>query len=122
MNEAVENVSVRENDETLRGRRAPAHLPCQDRQGVEETSCEPVPTLVPGDFTVRLGDVMPGWVMEGLEAEFGKYEGVTEAISGFLSAIHWVEVEVQGIPDLLEGLSRLKGALMAAATSAVGEW
>ncbi len=39
-----------------------------------------------------------------------------------LSWIEWVEFEVQGIPDLLEGLSRLKGALMAAATSAVGRW
>ncbi len=122
MNESIENVCGRENDGTLRGRCAQTHLPCQDRQGGEGTSGTPVPTLVPGDFTVRLGDVMPGWVMEGLEAEFGKYEGVTEAISGFLSAIHWVEVEVQGIPDLLEGLARLKGALMAAATSAVGEW
>ena len=81
-----------------------------------------MPAAVPGDFSVRLGDVMPGWVMEGLEAEFGKYEGVAEAISGFLSAIHWGEVEVQGIPDLLEGLARLKGALMAVGTSAVGEW
>ncbi len=101
MNEAMEGVCVRMDDDRDVG---------------------PVPACVPGDFTVVLGDVMPGWVMEGLEAEFGKYEGVTEAISGFLSAIHWVEFEVQGVDDLLEGLSRLKGALMAAATSAVGEW
>ena len=120
MNEAVESVFV--DDGTLRLGRTPVRPRCHDRQGVEGTSREPVPTLVPGDFTVRLGDVMPGWVMEGLEAEFGKYEGVTEAISDFLSAIHWVEVEVQGVPDLLEGLARLKGALMAATTPAVGEW
>ncbi len=120
VNEAVETVVV--DDGTLRGRCARAHLPCYDRQGVEVTSREPVPASVPGDFTVRLGDVMPGWVMEELEAEFGQYEGVIEAVSGFLSAIHWVEVEVQEVPDLLEGLARLKGALMAAATSAVGEW
>ncbi len=121
MNEAVENVGMRENDGTLRGRRACAHLPCKDRQGGEGTAGAPVPTLVPGDFTVRLGDVMPGWVMEGLEAEFGKYEGVTEAISGFLSAIHWVEFEVQGVDDLLEGLARLKGALMAVGASVEGQ-
>jgi hypothetical protein len=116
VNEAMENVVVRE---TLRGRCAPAHLPCQDRVVDNVT---PVPALVPGDFTVRLGDVMPGWVMEGLEAEFGKYEGITEAVSGFLSWMHWVEMEAQGYDDLLEGLARLKGALMAAATPAVGEW
>ena len=33
----------------------------------------PVPVSVPGDFTVRLRDVMPGWVMEGLkEVEVGE--------------------------------------------------
>ncbi len=115
MNEAVETVVA--NDGALRGRCARAHLPCHDRQGGEGT-----PAAVPGDFTVRLGDVMPGWVMEGLEAEFGAFGGVTEAISGFLSAIHWVEVEARGFDDLLEGLARLKGALMAVATAAVGEW
>ncbi len=77
MNEAIENVFVSE-DGTLRGRCAPAHLPCHD-SGVDDVT--PVPTLVPGDFTVRLGDVMPGWVMEGLEAEFGKYGGVA-SLSG----------------------------------------
>ena len=88
MNEAIENGFV---SERLRGRCAPAHLPCHD-SGVDDVT--PVPANVPGDFTVRLGDVMPGWVMEGLEAEFGKYGGVTEAVSGFLSAMQWVEVEV----------------------------
>ncbi len=123
MNEAVENVSVRRNDDgTLRGRRTSAHLPCQDREGVNGTPGAPVPECIPGDFTVRLGDVLPRWVMEGLEAEFGKYGGVTEAVSGFLSWMHWVEVEVQGMDDLLEGLSRLKGALMAVGASGVGRW
>ena len=118
MNEAIENVVV-SDDERLRGRCAPAHLPCHDMDVDDVT---PVPALVPGDFTVRLGDVMPGWVMEGLEAEFGKYEGVVEAVSSFLTALQWVEMEVQGYDDLLEGLARLKGALMAAATPAVGVW
>ena len=124
MNEAVDNVWVSKKDDgTLRGRRASAHLPCKDRGGGNITPVPvPVPVPVPGDFTVRLGDVMPGWVMEGLEAEFGKYGGVAEAVSGFLSAMHWVEVEVQGLPDLLEGLSRLKGALMAVGASGIGRW
>ena len=39
-----------------------------------------------------------------------------------MSWLEWVEMEVQGYEGLLEGLSTLKGALMAAATSAVGEW
>ena len=120
MNEAVDNVWVSKDDDgTLSGRRAQAHLPCCDRGGGNIT---PVPVPVPGDFTVRLGDVMPGWVMEGLEAEFGKYGGITEAVSGFLSWMHWVEFEVQGFPDLLEGLARLKGALMAVGASGIGEW
>ncbi len=80
----------------------------------------PVPASVPGDFTVRLGDVMPGWVQQGLEEEFGGFGGAAAAAQGFLSWIHWVEVEVQGYEELLEGLSRLKGGLMADATSAVG--
>ena len=123
MNEAVENVCGRENDdERLRGRRACAHLPCEDRGGANVTPGAPVPECIPGDFTVVIGDVMPGWVMEGLEAEFGKYGGVAEAVSGFLSWMHWVEVEVQGVDDLLEGLSRLKGALMAVGASGVGRW
>ena len=118
MNEAVETV-VADSKMLLRLGRTPVRPRCHDRQGGEGT---PVPAAVPGDFTVRLGDVMPGWVMEGLEAEFGAFGGVTEAISGFLSAIHWVEVEAQGFDDLLEGLARLKGALMAVGTAAVGEW
>ncbi len=108
MNEAVENLWVSKNDDgTLRGRCAQAHLPCEDRGGANVTPGAPVPECIPGDFTVVIGDVMPGWVMEGLEAEFGKYaggrrgrevlEGLAEAVSGFLSAMHWVEVEVQGV-------------------------
>ena len=82
----------------------------------------PVPESVPGEFTVHLGDVMPGWVQQGLEAEFGNYGGVVEAVSSYLTALQWIEMEVQGYDDLLEGLARLKGALMAAATPAVGVW
>ncbi len=123
MNEAVENVCGRENDDvTLRLSRAGARLRCKDRGGANVTPGAPVPECIPGDFTVVIGDVMPGWVMEGLEEEFGKYAGVAEAVSGFLSWMHWVEVEVQGFDDLLEGLARLKGALMAVGASGVGKW
>ena len=100
MMEAIENVSARE----------------------EVNDVGPVPEFVPGDFTVRLGDVMPGWVMEGLEEEFRKFGGVSEAVSGFLSAIHWVEYEVQGVDDLPEGLARLKGAMMAVGAAKIGRW
>ncbi len=100
MNEAVENVAVRLDD------------------GID---VGPVPGTVPGDFTVMIGDIMPGWVMEGLEAEFAKFDGASEAVSGFLSWMHWVEVEVQGMDDLLEGLSRLKGALMAVGAAVEGK-
>jgi len=48
---------------------------------------------VPGDFTVRLGDVMPAYVLEELDEEFAKFGGAAEAASGFLSAVHWVEEE-----------------------------
>ena len=80
----------------------------------------PAPACAPGDFTVRLGDVMPAWVMRELEQEFSKFGGVAEAVSGFLSTVHWDEAEVRGFPDLLEGLGRLKGALMAVGAAMVG--
>ena len=117
MNEAIENVVSKNDEETLRGRCAHAHLPCCDR-GDDNGS----PAFVPGEFTVRLGDVMPAYVLEGLEEEFRKFGGATGAVSGFLSAMNWVEDEVRGFPDLLEGLARLKGALMAVGASRVGRW
>jgi hypothetical protein len=80
----------------------------------------PVPIVMPGDFTVRLGDVMAGRVLEELEDEFTKFGGVAGAASGFLSMMHWVEIEVRGVPDLLEGLDWLKGALMAVGASIEG--
>ena len=101
MNEAIENVCVREDD---------------------ESDVAPVPECVPGDFTVRMGDVMPAYVLEELDEEFVKFGGAAEAVSGFLSAMHWVEEEVRGFPDLLEGLGRLKGALMAVGAAVEGKW
>ena len=79
----------------------------------DECDVGPVPASVPGDFTVRLGDVMAGRVLVEMQEEFGKFGGAAGAASGFLSMMHWVEAEVRGFPDLLEGLGRLKGAVMA---------
>ena len=105
VNEAVETVVASGTDDEmpLRGRRAPAHLPCRDRQGVEGTSCEPVPATVPGEFVVYLRtDDVP----DALEA------GMTELL---LTWIEWVEVEVRGIDHFVEELRRLRGAVMVAA-------
>ena len=108
MSEAVETVVV--DDGTLRLGRTPVRPRCHDRQGVEGTPCEPVPAAVPGEFVVYLGtDDVP----EALEA------GMAELL---LTWIEWVEVEVRGIDHFVEELHRLRGAVMAAATSAVGEW
>jgi hypothetical protein len=124
MMEAVKNVFVGENDDNmwLRGRRARAHLPCQDRVVVKETSGAPVPVPVPGDFAVRLGDVMPAYVLEELEEELDAFGGVVGGVSGFLSWMHWVEDEVRGLPDVLEGLARLKGAVMGVGAALEGKW
>lgn len=46
--------------------------------------------------------------------------GAREAASGFLSWMHWVEQEVRRLPDLLEGLGLLKGAMMAVAVAEIG--
>ena len=51
-------------------------------------------------------------MLEGLEEEFGAFGGASGAVSGFLSWMHWVEQEVRELDDLLEGLGRLKGALI----------
>ena len=67
-----------------------------------------MPSRVPEVFVVDLLEDIG--MMDRREAEL------------LMSWMHWVEMEVQGYDDLLEGLSRLKGALMAAATSAVGVW
>jgi hypothetical protein len=100
VNEAVETVVVRETDDMpLRGRCAHAHLPCQDRQGVEETSG--TPARVPGAFVVDL--LEDTGMMDRVEAEL------------LMSWIKWVEVEARGFPDLVEGLCRLRWAVIKAA-------
>jgi hypothetical protein len=97
MEEAVENVCVREID------------------------LSPVPPVAPTDFSVILGAVMAGETESRLEREMEALGGPEEAMSGFLSWMQWVEVEVRGIPDLLEGLGRLKGAVMSVGASMEGE-
>ena len=99
MNEAME--SVRKDDGmTLRGRCAHAHLPCKDRGDVKETG---VPVRVPGAFVVDL--LEDTGIMERGEAEL------------LLSWFEWVEMEVRGVPRVLEGLCRLRGAVMKAAAA-----
>lgn len=36
--------------------------------------------------------------------------------------LEWVEIEARGFDDLVEGLARLKGALMAVGASEIGRW
>ena len=73
-----------------------------------EARDEPVPAAVPGEFVIYLGvDDVP----EGLEA------GMVELL---LTWLEWVEVEVQGFPDLVEELHRLRGTVMVAAVAGKG--
>jgi hypothetical protein len=55
---------------------------------------------------------MAGDTHEELRAGMAAMGGAREAASGFLSWMHWVEQEVRRLPDLLEGLGLLKGAMM----------
>ena len=52
----VDDVAPVPPGETLRGRCALAHRPCQDRGCGKVTPGAPVPPTVPGEFTVRLGE------------------------------------------------------------------
>ena len=63
----------------------------------------PVPARVPGAFVVDL-----------LEDTGSMDRGEAEVL---LSILEWVEVEARGFPDLLEGLCRLRGAVMKAAAA-----
>ena len=66
-----------------------------------EKMISPVPARVPGAFVVDL-----------LE-DTGRFDrGEAELL---LSWFEWVELEVRGFPALLEGLCRLRGAVMKAA-------
>jgi len=65
----------------------------------------PVPSRVPEAFIVDL--LEDTGMMDRGEAEL------------LMSWLEWVEVEAQGVDDLVEGLHRLRGAVMKAA--AMGE-
>ena len=67
----------------------------------EVNDVTPVPARVPGAFVVDL-----------LE-ETGRFDRREAEL--LLSWFEWVEMEVLGFPDLLEGLCRLRGAVMKAA-------
>jgi hypothetical protein len=79
----------------------------------DDSEVVPTPEIVPDDFSVRMGDVIPAYMLREMENEFTKFGGAANAITGFLSAIHWVEEEVREFPSLLERLEVLKGTLMA---------
>jgi len=79
-----------------------------------------VPATVPGDFTVRLGDVLLGQTYREMVEEFGRLGGPAAAARGFLTLLEFVEVEAQGFPEMLEELRLLKGAVMAVAAPVVG--
>ena len=117
MNEAIENVVSRNDDQTLRGRCAHAHRPCKDSGDVVSRALPPTP---PGDFTVVIGAVLAGRPMERLRAEMAALGGFEEAVS--LLLFEWVEVEVWGFPDLVEELMRLRGQVMALGSAMVGTW
>ena len=123
MNEAVGNVWGREKDDgTLRGRRACAHFPCQDRGGDNATPGAAVPPVAPGDFTVLLGAVMAGETLRGLEEEMAALGGAEVATVGLLSWLDWIEVEVKELEELVENLRRLRGVVMSVGASTIGRW
>ena len=123
MNEAVENLLVSENDdETLRLGRTPVRPRCHDRVEGEAGAGAPVPANVPGDFTVLIGAIMAGETLRGLEEEMAALGGAEVAAAGLLSWLEWVELEVQGLDELVEDLRRLRGAVMSVAASMVCRW
>ena len=60
--------------------------------------------------------------MEGLRAEMAALGGVEGAVSLLLTWFEWVESEVGGFPDLVEGLHRLSGQVMALGAEWAGRW
>ena len=68
---------------------------CQDSGEVKGITGAPVPVNVPGDFTVRLGDVIPAWVMtlytlcsrtrRAISWVYWLPKSTTAIVSGFIS-------------------------------------
>ena len=106
--------------ETLRGRCAHAHRPCQDTGCRVITPGAPVPPSVPKEFVVRLGN---GWgaSLHDLANGLAEWELWAEAaVEIMLTWLTFVEVELKGFDDLLEQLRLLRGALVTAGIEAVG--
>ena len=99
MNESIETLCVNEKM-PLRGRRV--RLPCCDR---DYGAKGPIPPRAPGAFVVDL--LSPTGPLDREEAGL------------LLSWLEWVEAEA-GEADLLEGIARLRGAVMKAATAGEG--
>jgi hypothetical protein len=76
----------------------------------------PVPPSVPGEFVVCLGAVVSGGTLRGLKEGMAVLGGAGVV----LSWLEWVEVEVRGFDDVVEGLRLLRGVVMSVA--AVGKW
>ncbi len=81
----------------------------------------PVPKAVPGEFLVRLG---AGWggplhdLANGLTVWRQEPE---DAVRVLLSCLKFVEIEAEGVEEsLVEGMRRLRGAVMAAGIEAAG--
>ncbi len=81
----------------------------------------PVPSRVPGEFTVRLGE---GWggSLHDLASGLCEWElGSAGAVGMLLSWLEWVEVEIGAFPDLVDSLHLLRGAVMTAGLAAMEE-
>jgi len=105
------------DEETLRGRCAYAHRPCCDTGKGGVTSGSPVPPAVPGEFVVRLGEGCDGPLLKLVKEMDGHGLGAGAAATMLLSWLEFVRAEVEGVEecrDLVEGLRRLRGAVMAA--------
>ncbi len=86
---------------------------------VANEAVEPVPPAVPGVFVVRLGE---GWGRELHElANALAVWRDGDAVEVLLSALEFVEIEAEGVEaSLVEGMRRLRGAVMAAGIEAAG--
>ena len=85
-----------------------------------ENEAGPVPTTVPGEFEVKLGEAWGG-SLHDLAYGLAEFElGAEAAVEMLLTWLQFVEVELKGFDDLLEQLHLLRGALVTAGIEAVG--
>ena len=69
---------------------------------------------------MRLGERCGGSLHDLVDEMRSGELGAEAAAAVLLSIIEWVEVEVQGFDDLIEGLQRLHGAVMTAGAAGQG--